>query len=553
MKANLELGSLCEKVFGASHEGIILTNKDGNIVLTNNVADKIFGFNQEELIGSPIEILIPARFRDMHVNKRQTFERNPSNRVMRGNDFSSDFMSEKKDGSELKLEINLAPIDVGGESYIASIIKDVTHARETQLKQFSRILDNSFDEIYIFDKETLVFLHVNDGAVLNLGYSWDELKTMTPYDIKPDYTKEQFTELIRPLVAETTSRLVFETKHERKDTTLYPVEVRLQISSGFVIAVIMDISSRKHAENALKEKENYLRAIFEATPECVNIVGGDGILFDINQTGLDMLGVTNKSDLIETDFCKFAVPDHQDRIREAFNQALHDHKTNSVEYDIVNMHGTEMSMSTRAVPLYDSDNNAVATLAITRDITERKKQEEQIRHLAFHDTLTNLYNRASFDEHLHRMVANHQRYKDPFGLYVIDLDDFGTINNTLGHPAGDALLEQLAARLSHFFKRDTDFVARYGGDEFVVLIGGLTDCSTDVMKMANKQGRELVDVMKAPYKIGNQMLHVTGSVGLALCLTNSSVTADQVLLRSDQAMYKAKRAGKNQFSIHPVT
>lgn len=526
-----------QQAFHVSHEGIIVADETGTIRFVNQASTTIFKYTKAEMVGAKVEMLLPERFKKLHSEHRKMYQKKPQTRLMRANNYGSEFSAEDKNGDELFLEINLSPFKTDTETLTIAVIRNVTerHTTQTQLEQFGHILDQSFDEIYILDGETLLFQQANKGALSNLGYTLEELQSKTPVDLMPDYTEEGFRLSLVGLDNGRKTLCVFQAHHERKDGTTYPVEVRLQKSGEFLIAVVMDITERKNAENALKEQENYLRAIFEATPECVSIVGEDGILFDINQTGLDMFGVQDKEQFIGTDFAQFAIPDHHTQLRNTFNNALFHRTTSTNEYEIIHIDGRRLYMSTRVVPLLDSDNNAVATLAITRDITDRKQQEDRIRHLAFHDPLTGLYNRLSFDEHLKRMVAHEQRYGAKFGLYVIDLDDFGNINNTLGHQVGDKLLQQLSARLSAFFKRDTDFVARYGGDEFVVVVSD-TDSPSE----------KLIQHLMEPYYIDDHILNVTGSVGLALSDKQSD---EEILRRADIAMYNAKNAGKNQFVI----
>jgi len=163
----------------------------------------------------------------------------------------------RKDGSLYDVEVHLQLTESDGESNFVAIILDVTHRHQTEkrLNYFSRIFEDSINEIYVFDADTLCFLQVNGAAQRNLGYSMAELAELTPVDIKPQVTSRMFNELIAPLRRGTQSLVVFETVHQRKDGSLYDVEVHLQLLQGDgesrFVAIILDVSERKRSNRLL--------------------------------------------------------------------------------------------------------------------------------------------------------------------------------------------------------------------------------------------------------------------------------------------------------------
>jgi diguanylate cyclase (GGDEF)-like protein/PAS domain S-box-containing protein len=175
-----------------------------------------------------------------------------------------------------------------------------------------------------------------------------------------------------------------------------------------------------------------------------------------------------------------------------------------------------------------------------RDISERKAFEDELRHQAFHDSLTGLANRALYENRLQHALAGSLRARHSLAVLFLDLDDFKTINDSLGHRAGDALLQGIAARIDPLL-RPTDTAARLGGDEFAVLLDGV-----DGRMEARAIAERILAALRAPFAIDERELSVTASVGIAL--NDGAVQAAELLRNADIAMYAAKADGKN--SVH---
>ena len=184
---------------------------------------------------------------------------------------------------------------------------------------------------------------------------------------------------------------------------------------------------------------------------------------------------------------------------------------------------------------------AVQGLALNfRDITERKGLEEQLRQLAFHDSLTLLANRGLFRDRVQHALTLAQRGGHQVAVMFLDLDNFKNVNDTLGHDAGDRLLQAVAQRLVKS-TRSSDTVARLGGDEFAILVEGCT-ATFEVERLA----ASLITKLDQPFPLGTTEVHVSASVGVAF--SSSEVGADALLSKADIAMYHAKSAGKNRFT-----
>ncbi|MFX0557901.1 PAS domain-containing sensor histidine kinase [Maribacter sp. CXY002] len=249
-------------------EGIIVVNIDQTIVATNSSAEEMFGYEKDELIGQSLEQLIPNRFHNKHDHHVQEFINKSEKRTMGQ---GLELFGIKKNGEEFPLEAGLNPFELYGNTYVMALTIDITERKikEKELSHWARIFDESLNEIYVFDTTTLLFLNVNKEAQRNLGYSLEELKKMSPLDIKPDYDLPKFRKLVKPLVDGGESKIEFETTHARRDGTLYPSEVHLQISkmgaNTVFVAFILDITERKeYTQNLEKTVQERTKQLMEA-------------------------------------------------------------------------------------------------------------------------------------------------------------------------------------------------------------------------------------------------------------------------------------------------
>lgn len=241
----------------AVSEGIIIVNKSQIIVATNAAANELFGYAKEELIGQHLDVLIPKKFHHNHHKHVDVFMEKSHKRQMGHN---RDLYGARKDGSQFPVEAGLNPFNVYDNDYVMALVIDITVRKkaEQDLKHWANIFNESLNEIYIFDVNTLLFIDVNKGALKNIGYSISELRKMTAIDIKPYFEKQDFLKIIAPLLNGTRDKLKFNTTHQRKDGTKYPVEVHLQKSATgnneTLVAIILDITEQEAYTQKLEQK-----------------------------------------------------------------------------------------------------------------------------------------------------------------------------------------------------------------------------------------------------------------------------------------------------------
>ncbi|MFD2365631.1 diguanylate cyclase domain-containing protein [Pseudoduganella sp. GCM10020061] len=203
--------------------------------------------------------------------------------------------------------------------------------------------------------------------------------------------------------------------------------------------------------------------------------------------------------------------------------------------------GTVSWLRTSKIPLAGMDGRVVALLGLYEDITPRKEMEAQLREMAHYDGLTRLSNRSFFYHQLEQGIQKARRHGRLLALMYFDVDHFKQVNDANGHDVGDALLTEFAARIRASV-RETDAAARLGGDEFAVLLDDVPD-----RQVAQNVAEKLVAAMQVPFRVGGRELAVSTSIGVAFF--QDGMASDDLVQRADQAMYRAKRAGRNRYEI----
>ena len=303
-----------------------------------------------------------------------------------------------------------------------------------------------------------------------------------------------------------------------------------------------DITERKRMEQALQEQKNFLATILETEPECVKVVAADGTLLQMNHAGLSMLEVNSVEEINASGLINFVIAEHRPAFLDLARQVFAG-ETRTLEFQVQGKLGRRRWLETHEAPLRDSAGKITHLLGVTRDITLRKMTEDEIKHLAFYDPLTRLPNRRLLLDRLRQALASSIRSKREGALLFIDLDNFKTLNDTLGHNVGDLLLQQVAQRLATCV-REGDTVARLGGDEFVIMLDDLSENLEEAATQTKAVAEKILATLNQPYLFAGHERHSTPSIGATLFNGHLS-SVDELLKRADLAMYQAKAAGRN--------
>ncbi len=298
---------------------------------------------------------------------------------------------------------------------------------------------------------------------------------------------------------------------------------------------------RKRAEEALRQSEARMRAIFDTEPECVKLVAADGTLLQMNATGLAMIEAKQPPQAIGCKIFSLVAPEHRETYR-AFHESVIRGNKESLEFEIIGLGGTRRWMETHAAPMSDNAG-ATVMLGISRDVTERKSTEARLNYLANYDDLTGLPNRVLFNDRLQQAIIDANRHERMVGVVFLDLDRFKNINDTLGHEKGDMLIKAVTERLIATVRKG-DTVARQGGDEFTFVLADMAHVD-DAARVAQK----VLDAFSHPFNIAGRELFITASLGVTL-YPFDDINIQGLLRNADIAMYRAKESGRNSYQFY---
>jgi diguanylate cyclase (GGDEF)-like protein/PAS domain S-box-containing protein len=322
-------------------------------------------------------------------------------------------------------------------------------------------------------------------------------------------------------------------------------EVRvLSLPNEELIAIVRDITERRRAEEALRESEARKCAILGSALDAIMDLDDDGRVTEMNPAAEQMFGcpaheLTGRylADLV------FPASEREAHRRElAFYFATGQGPLLNNRVETVAMRSDGTSFPIELAITHIDLRGRMGFTAFLRDLTERKRVEQELTRLAFHDTLTGLPNRALFSDRLQQAVVRSERHNEPLAVMFLDLDNFKIVNDSIGHEAGDCLLIAVAERLRSCLRLE-DTVARLGGDELAVLIEGVAD-HDEAVSVAER----IAGSLRSPISLAGHELFVTASIGIALA-TPGAEDAEGLLRKADLAMYRSKAAGKAQHTV----
>lgn len=320
------------------------------------------------------------------------------------------------------------------------------------------------------------------------------------------------------------------TEHDRELLTIISTQIALAIE-------------RKRSEKALQDQRAFLEQVIDINPNLIFAKDHDGRFILANQAIASLYG-TSVSELIgktEADFN----PNFSEvqAFRQDDREVIHKLKEKFIpEEKVTDASGRVRWLQTVKRPLI-LESDQVHVLGVATDITERKYAEDQLTHNAFHDSLTGLPNRVLFMDRLQHAIQRSKRRKESwFAVLFLDLDRFKTVNDSLGHVLGDQLLIAAARRLQTCL-RTSDTIARFGGDEFVILLEDL-ESSEDATRVAER----ILHEMTAPFTLAGHQMVITTSIGVVFS-TMGYEKPEEVLRDADIAMYRAKEQGRRQYVV----
>lgn len=399
---HLEQAEQVRMLMDATEEGIYGADTNGVCTFINRAAVHMLGYREpSELLGRNLHELIHHSFPDGRPYPKEQCRVRLA--TLAGESAHADNeVHWRADGSSFPVEYWSRPIVREGR-IVGTVVSfaDITERKLAQEKNlfFGRILDESTNEIYVFDANTLHFIQVNSGARNNLGYSQHELLNLTPLDLKPEFTRDSFEALIAPLRHGALDMLVFNAVHRRKDGSLYPIEVHLQlarqVSPPVFVAIIQDITERQRVEALRAASEAQMRAIINASPVPKALNDEHQNIAFLNPAFTEAFGFTLKDIPTLTEWWLKAIPDPEYRqlVAKTWQATLDKCRRNGAVFPPLEMNvqakdGTVKTVLASTTPIGQSF--AGSHLMALYDITERKRAEAERERLLAELTKANI-------------------------------------------------------------------------------------------------------------------------------------------------------------------
>lgn len=309
-----------------------------------------------------------------------------------------------------------------------------------------------------------------------------------------------------------------------------------------IVGVSTDITGRKRTEESLVRSEERLRNILETQPDCVEVLDGEGRILEMNPAGLEMIEADSLEQVRGLRVDRIVTSEHRDAFGALAEKVLRRGEPGTLEFEIIGLKGTRRWLEIHAVPLRSGRGETNEFLGLTRDITARKALKERLAHQAFHDPLTGLANWALFVDRLDHALARISRRDTDVAVLFAGLDNFETINDRFGHETGDRLLVSIAERLESCLRQE-DTLARFGGDEFVILLEDV-ESPVDAARVAERIAGEI----RKPFSLEEREVFISASIGIRLSGFEAA-SPEEMIRNADTAMYRAKMRGSGGYAI----
>jgi diguanylate cyclase (GGDEF)-like protein/PAS domain S-box-containing protein len=516
--------------------GVVLIDKDGRYLYINSAFTAITGYTLNDIPTGKAWLLKAypdPNYRELVISAwKKDVVRRALDRV---------FSVVCKDGTVKEIEFRGTMLKDDRTIVISTDITERKRAEEA----YHAVVEHSLQGLCILQDQREVF--ANSAYADMLGYTVKELLALSPKQVKnlvhPD-DQEIAWGHVRDRIDGKPAPPHYQFRIIRKDGSVrwvetFPSRIEYQGRPALQVAMI-DITERKLAEATLKNSEERYRTLVESSTDAILMLDRERNAVTSNQAFLDLFGY-QKSE-VEGQSIRIVHPSEESF--RAYGKATYPlvERVGSLreEWDLMRKDGAIFSAEIVTSPIRSLDGTTTGYICLIRDITARKRAEEELAYMATHDSLTGLPNRTLFSDRLTMALTRARRSKKNLAVMLLDLDYFKDVNDTLGHSMGDHLLRAVGNRLSGLLRKG-DTIARIGGDEFLLLLPELLQ-----IEYATTLAQKILHAFREPFAFNDHQLHITTSIGIAI-FPDDGDNADTLMKNADIAMYRTKNKGRDGF------
>ncbi|GGM38046.1 hypothetical protein GCM10011351_25270 [Paraliobacillus quinghaiensis] len=542
--------SLLELSLEHTRTAIIIANKNGELTYINNYAKEMYGLPDEvlpsedwsnyftllypdgktpiELVDLPLyRLLNGEEVRDYELSVRTKSDGKLNYYLLNGN--------QMKDKNNQIVGSFLIAVNVTAQKVLEQELK-------VTVESYHQLIENS-PELILIHKDGIV-LFVNPEAVNIMGAKHsNEIIGRFLLDFVHSDSKEGTLDRIKKVKNKQKLEYI-EQKITRFDGEARVVEASainvVYQGQEAIMSVGKDVTERNGVREQLEKSKQQYQSLFEFHPDAVFMFDLEGNFVSANPACEKVSGY-KPVELIMTSFVPLLIPEDLDRVLTHMQQTI-EGAPQYYECSIFHEQGHLIDLSLTSIPIV-VDGKTVGIYGIAKDMTEQKKMQEKINHMAYYDSLTNLPNRRLLNERLEEVLTESEKNNQSFAVLFIDLDRFKFINDTMGHAIGDQLLKVVAKRLQLSIP-DKDMVSRLGGDEFIILLTNVKKEEVDSI------AHRIIEQFSLPLDLDSaEEILISPSIGISLYPDNAN-DVDAMVKYADAAMYMAKAKGKNNFQYY---
>jgi diguanylate cyclase (GGDEF)-like protein/PAS domain S-box-containing protein len=524
--------------FELSTDAMYIGHPDGTIIEVNQAWLDLFGYTREQLSEFNVRDAY-ATPQDRAAFIAQIVEKGLAHDEVR---------FRRRDGTVFDCErTGIAVTNPDGTlAAIQGIMRHVSQRKAAQRRleeseaKFRALFENTMDAIGLVSPGGLL-LEANDAYLKLFGYSHEDIGT---FNVETQYLDANDRTRFLQWMATNDSIVDEAVRLRKRDGTvmdcLRNVFVRRDAEGSLIgeQCVIREMTERRRAEHELQASEERFRSLFEQSMDAIYVVEYDGSSMQANRAWMELFGYT-ANDLATLNIIElYANPADREHLLRKIAQT----GVVADEVKFKKKDGTVFDCARTVTARRDSNGNIVAFQGIMRDITSERRDHDELQRLASYDMLTGLLNRRALLGRLEEWMQHVERYGGKFSVMMLDLDHFKRVNDTYGHQVGDHVLARTAEVLQRGL-RQTDFVGRYGGEEFLVVMPHTTSAGARVVAERVRTLMQRTRIENSPGK------SFTVTVSLGISARRQGDTIDSLVGRADEALYIAKANGRNRVQL----